>query len=71
MPEAHRQEQFVAEIVERLSREFAGAVPHGHVESTVRAARRDLEGQIVPEALEEMLHHLARYRLSRMTLADV
>ncbi|OXM75129.1 hypothetical protein CF166_00600 [Amycolatopsis sp. KNN50.9b] len=46
---------------------FHGVVPRTHVRQTVRDAARDLEGQIVAEALGEMLYRLAHYRLSRDT----
>jgi hypothetical protein len=36
---------------------------------TVLDARRDLEGQIQREALAEMLHRLARYRLDTLVTA--
>lgn len=62
-----RRDPFVVAVAERLTTEFAGRVAKEEVQTTVRYARYDLEGQIVPEALAEMLHRLAHYRLSRST----
>ncbi|GHF32292.1 hypothetical protein FHX82_005116 [Amycolatopsis bartoniae] len=64
-----RGEHFVMAVTERLASEFAGFVAKEDVEAAVRTARRDLEGQIVPEALAEMLHRLAHHRLRRVTSA--
>lgn len=61
------EDPFVRAVTERLAREFAGSVAREDLEVTVHAARRDLEGQIVPEALAEMLHQLARHRLRRVS----
>ncbi|WP_033288984.1 hypothetical protein [Amycolatopsis jejuensis] len=55
-----------AEVSDWLTGEFAGRFSPDAVRSVVRIAARDLEGQIVPEAMSEMLHRLARYRLSRL-----
>ncbi|WP_309112658.1 hypothetical protein [Saccharothrix sp.] len=56
----------VKDIATRLAAEFGGRVSHKVVLSTVTDARRDLEGQIVPEAIGEMLHRLAHYRLDTL-----
>ncbi|WP_236808718.1 hypothetical protein [Amycolatopsis albispora] len=55
----------MSKVVRELATEFGGTVPPSGVVSTVVAAKRDLDGQIVPEAMEEMLHRLARFRLAR------
>lgn len=52
-----------------LAGEFAGRFSPAAVHQVVRAAARDLEGQIVPEARSEMLHRLARYRLAQLAAA--
>jgi len=59
-------DQYCLEAVGRLTAEFGGALSREAVAGTVLAARRDLEGQVVREALAEMLHHLARHRLDRL-----
>ncbi|WP_033288083.1 hypothetical protein [Amycolatopsis jejuensis] len=55
------------EVGEWLAGKFTGRFSPAAVHQVVRAAARDLEGQIVPEALGEMLHRLARCRLSRLS----
>ena len=49
-----------------LAAHFGGRLPRTVVARTVADARLDLEGRIQPEALAEMLHRLARYRLDAM-----
>ncbi|XVV01262.1 hypothetical protein ACQPW3_28115 [Actinosynnema sp. CA-248983] len=56
----------VKDTVTRLAAEFGGRVPRRVVLTTVTGARRDLEGQIVPEAFAEMLHRLAHHRLGAL-----
>ncbi|NUT48121.1 MAG: hypothetical protein HOV94_12550 [Saccharothrix sp.] len=56
----------VKDTVTRLAAEFGGRVPRRVVLTTVTDARRDLEGQIVPEAFGEMLHRLAHHRLGTL-----
>lgn len=63
-------DEHVSRATELLAIEFAGLVPRADIESVVRAARQDLAGQVVPAALDEMLHRLAHYRLSRLTAAS-
>lgn len=46
--------------------EFHGILPDATVTEVVAVARHDLQGQIVPEALQEMLHRLAHHRLSAL-----
>ncbi|WP_329792150.1 hypothetical protein V1227_09580 [Lentzea sp. DG1S-22] len=53
----------VREVFDGLAAEFSGVVPRAVVSRTVLDARQDLDGQIMPNALAEMLHHLARHRL--------
>lgn len=64
--EVAQPELHVVEVTNGLAAEFSDVLPRSIVSSTVLAARRDLEGQIVPEALGEMLHQLARHRLSNL-----
>lgn len=67
MSENAPADEQVRRVTEQLAREFAGIVPRADLEEVVRAASRDLAGQVVPTALEEMLHRLAHYRLSQLT----
>lgn len=59
-------DRYCLEAVSRLITEFDGVLPREVVTGTVLTARRDLEGQVAPEALAEMLHHLAHHRLDRI-----
>jgi hypothetical protein len=43
---------------------FGGIVRREVIERVVLAARRDLEGQVPPEALAEFTHRAARQRLA-------
>ncbi|UJW31557.1 hypothetical protein L3Q67_41385 [Saccharothrix sp. AJ9571] len=58
-------EDVVSRITHELSTEFGTTLPESGICDVVVTARRDLDGQIVPEAMEEMLHRLARFRLTR------
>lgn len=58
-----RLDRHCVETIGRLAAEFSGVLPRKTVTETVVEARWDLEGQIVPEALSEMLHRLAQHRL--------
>ncbi|QFZ19498.1 hypothetical protein [Saccharothrix syringae] len=69
MVDRYAQEPCCREAVDRLADEFKGLVPETVVTSTVLGARQDLEGQIQPGALAEMLHRLARYRLDSLVSA--
>jgi hypothetical protein len=62
----YQQDPYCREAVSKLAATFSGRVPRRVVASTVVGARKDLEGQIQPEALAEMLHRLAQYRLDAM-----
>ncbi|WP_329065696.1 hypothetical protein [Amycolatopsis sp. NBC_01480] len=62
----HLIDDACAEVGERLAGEFAGWLSPAAVGHIVRAAARDLDGQIVPEALGEMLHRLAGFRIARL-----
>lgn len=62
-------DQQVEGVTDALTEEFSGVLPKLVVSRTVLDARRDLEGQIVPEALGEMLHRLARHRLNSLGTA--
>ena len=64
--EVERTDRHVMEVTNGLAAEFSGVLPRPLVSRTVLDARQDLEGQIVPEALSEMLHHLARHRLGSL-----
>jgi hypothetical protein len=59
-------EDVVEEVTVWLSSEFSANLSSQAVGAIVRAAYRDLQGQIVPEALGEMLHRLARHRVARV-----
>lgn len=62
-----RQSDHHVDIVSgELVREFQDVLPVSTVTDVVAIARHDLEGQIVPEALQEMLHRLAHHRLSAL-----
>ncbi|MGC7102539.1 hypothetical protein ACPZ19_48385 [Amycolatopsis lurida] len=67
--EPTRNEDPVSKVARELATEFGRTVPPSGVVGTVVAAKRDLDGQIVPEAMEEMLHRLARFRLARWEAA--
>ncbi len=54
-------------VTARMASEFGGAVPPTLVAAVVRDAERDLRGQVVPGALDEMLHRLAAVRLQELT----
>ena len=53
----------VHQVAVHLVAEFDGAMPPDMIEHVVLAARRDLDGEVPPEALPEFLHRLARQRL--------
>ncbi len=59
-------DQVLRDTVGRLAIEFAGRVPRRTVVRVVTEAQRDLAGQIVPEAIGEMLHRLAHYRIDML-----
>ncbi|KZB84782.1 hypothetical protein [Amycolatopsis regifaucium] len=65
----HQTDDITAEVRQWLSREFAPALPEAAVDHIVKAAHADLDGQIRPDAMGEMLHRLARFRVLR-TLED-
>ncbi|MEU3648822.1 hypothetical protein AB0E59_35995 [Lentzea sp. NPDC034063] len=67
--EVANAEEHVLEVTNGLAAEFSETISKPIVSRTVLEARRDLEGQIVPEALGEMLHHLARHRLTTLRAA--
>jgi hypothetical protein len=56
----------VREVFNGLAAEFNGVLPRAIVSRTVLRAHQDLDGQIVPGALAEMLHRLARHRLTSL-----
>ena len=53
----------VHQVAAHLVAEFDGAMPPDMIEHVVLAARRDLDGEVHPEALPEFLHRLAWQRL--------
>ncbi|WP_434446760.1 hypothetical protein [Lentzea sp. E54] len=63
-----RSDKHVLTATSELSAEYDGVLSSRIVADTVLGARRDLEGQIVPDAIGEMLHQLARYRLERLKI---
>ena len=58
-----RGDSGVHQVAAHLVAEFDGAMPPDVVEHVVLAARRDLDGEVHPEALAEFLHRLAWQRL--------
>ncbi|HYH30439.1 MAG TPA: hypothetical protein VD903_08645 [Pseudonocardia sp.] len=52
------------EIATRLALEYAGVLSPGAVAAEVRAAERDLLGQVPAGSLDELLHRLAGQRLA-------
>jgi hypothetical protein len=59
----------VARVAEQLAREFGETVTRTDIDEVVRVARRDLDGQVPPHSLDELLHRLAHYRLSQLSPA--
>ena len=55
----------VAEVASELVAEFRGLLPADVVQTEIAMADRELCGQILPAALAELLHRLARYRLEQ------
>ncbi|WP_158853471.1 hypothetical protein [Saccharothrix deserti] len=66
----YQQDPYCRDAVRTLAAEFSGRVPRKVVARTVVGARQDLQGQIQPEALAEMLHRLAHHRLDTMITAS-
>lgn len=64
--DVQRSDRYVMQVTNELAAEFSGVLSRPIVTTTVLDARNDLEGQIVPEALGEMLHRLAHHRLNRI-----
>ncbi len=56
----------VEAAIEHLTSEYRGVVPAELVAVVVLDAERDLHGQVVPGALDEMLHRLAAIRLQEL-----
>ncbi|HEY3465105.1 MAG TPA: hypothetical protein VGL47_08230 [Amycolatopsis sp.] len=63
--ETPQADDITGEVSSWLTVEFASRLPAADIAEIVRSARTDLEGQIVPEAMGEMLHRLARFRVLR------
>lgn len=66
----HRTDDITDEVREWLSREFAASLSESAVDDIVRSAHADLDGQIRPDAMGEMLHRLARFRVLRTLETD-
>ncbi len=64
--EISNAEDIVDNVTVWLANEFSADLSRTAVGVIVRAAYRDLEGQIVPDAHAEMLHRLARARIARL-----
>ncbi|MFD5245639.1 hypothetical protein ACFWIW_13890 [Amycolatopsis sp. NPDC058340] len=62
----HKPEDAVEDVTVWLANEFSSKLSPVAVGAIVRATHRDLQGQIVAEALGEMLHRLARDRIVRL-----
>lgn len=65
-PDSQAQRDVVDQVTITLTQEFGARLSEGWVRDVVRSAQHDLDGQIVPESLGEMLHRLARHRLTRV-----
>ncbi|MFD6072978.1 MULTISPECIES: hypothetical protein [Amycolatopsis] len=61
----HQTDDITDEVRQWLSREFASVLPESAVDDIVDSAYADLHGQIRPDAMGEMLHRLARFRVLR------
>ena len=61
-----QHDHYCLEAVGRLTTEFQDVLPEDVVSTTVVEARQDLDGQVNREALAEMLHRLALYRLDQL-----
>ncbi|MER6668268.1 hypothetical protein [Amycolatopsis japonica] len=59
-------EGVVEDVTVWLTNEFSTKLSPVAVGAIVRATHRDLREQVVPEALGEMLHRLARDRIARL-----
>lgn len=66
-----QSDHHVGVVAGELVREFEGVIPNSMVTEVVAIACHDLEGQIVPEALQEMLHRLAHHRLNALRGHDL
>lgn len=60
----------VRRLIGDLAHEFDGVVPVVEIRAEVLAAVGDLDGQIVPEAMEEMAHRLVSFRLKARAHED-
>ncbi|MBW4720490.1 hypothetical protein [Saccharothrix obliqua] len=68
-PDDFAEDRRCQEAAARFTAEFGGRLSREAVTGTVLRARADLEGQVVPESLDEMLHRLAKHRLADMCAA--
>ncbi|MFD5245644.1 hypothetical protein ACFWIW_13915 [Amycolatopsis sp. NPDC058340] len=66
----HQTDDITDEVRQWLCREFASSLPESAVDDIVRTAHADLDGQIRPDAMGEMLHRLARFRVLRTLRAQ-
>ncbi|CCH31827.1 hypothetical protein ABZ816_25830 [Actinosynnema sp. NPDC047251] len=62
-PEDFAGDLLCTQVATRLAAQFSAMLSRKVVTATVLRARADLHGQVVPEALGEMLHRLAHHRL--------
>jgi hypothetical protein len=56
----------IDDVVDHLIAEFDGIVPANRIRDVVMIGRRDLTGEVPPEALPEFLHRLAHQRLTNL-----
>ncbi|MEV7551875.1 hypothetical protein AB0N89_19810 [Amycolatopsis sp. NPDC089917] len=64
--ETPQAQDVVRNVTVRLVNEFSTKLSSVAVGVIVRAAYRDLQEQVVPEALGDMLHRLAHHRIARL-----
>ncbi|EME61670.1 hypothetical protein [Amycolatopsis decaplanina] len=64
--ETPKAQDVVDDVTGRLASEFSTKLSPAAVGVIVRATHRELQEQIVPEAIGEMLHRLARHRIARV-----
>ncbi|OLZ58121.1 hypothetical protein [Amycolatopsis keratiniphila] len=64
--ETPKAQDVVDDVTVWLASEFSTKLSPTAVGAIVRATHRDLRDQIVPEAIGEMLHRLARDRIARV-----
>ena len=60
------RDSWITQLATQLRTEFEGVLPADVVTTTTLTAKHDLAGQIAPEAQNEMVYRLARYRLDQL-----